>query len=306
MDKKILIETFQGLISLIILGAIIVAYFTNFTMGSEVVKEVNVVKESNVIYNFSYNDNANYNYGFPSEKTIILRMDDVQGYAYGNIFIDLTEEVLKRNMSMVLGVIPDRIKYDNVTKNYLLSKINSSQIEIAMHGTTHQKAYEKTAEYEILSENETYDLGQKGLIEILQTLNIRPITFIPPENEYNTYSTRALFRLGFTTISATQSEYKYDGYLFHMGYTEPTKHTDVNELKPINQILNSCSKSLDEKNLCIVLIHPQDYVNTDMRTINQTRFTGFKKLLDGLSELNATSKTFLNINKHNYNEENNE
>lgn len=296
MDKKIIIEIFQGSVSLIILGLVIFVYFTNFTSGNENTKEMELIKAQNINYNFT-NINNSYSYGFPTKRTIVLRMDDVQAYAWNDIFINITEEVLTRNMSIVLGVIPNGIETDKIATNYLLSKIDDKRIEIAQHGTTHKSPI--STEYSNLSELETYSLAQKGLTEILQTLNIKPTTFIPPQNEYNgSQTTKALSKLGFTIISAKQNEYKYDGYMYYIGYTEPTKETNKNDLQLISGIVKSCSYSLDTTNICVIMIHPQDYVNDDKKSLNQTRFMKFQELLTDLNNLNASFKTFSNINSN--------
>lgn len=128
-------------------------------------------------------------------------------------------------------------------------------------------------------------------------MHINPVTFIPPYNEYNKNTTRALSRLGFRIISGKESEYKFDGNMMYIGYDTQTKYSDQKELIPVDKIIDGCSKSLDEKNVCVIMIHPQDYVKADLKTLDKDKYTQFVELLDRLKKLNAKFITFRYILK---------
>lgn len=158
INKKILIEIFQGIVSLMTLAFVIVIYFATLHGTIPIFVYSNIDKNYDPnYYNYqlsSYDNQSGFN--LPVEKVIILRMDDVQGYAWNRLVINLTDAVLSKNMSMTLGVIPDRdINNDTVIKKYLLEKIKDPRIEIAQHGTTHTEN-----EFLNLSENDTYILAK--------------------------------------------------------------------------------------------------------------------------------------------------
>ena len=229
----------------------------------------------------------------PDKKIIILRMDDVQKYAWSNLVMNITNEILKRDMSITLGVIPNGIGQDkNITK-YLRAKIKDPRIEIAQHGTNHLEY-----EYKYLNGSATYDLALSGFEEMIKTLRIRPTTFIPPNNEYNEHMTEELSKLGFTIIS-TKDEYKFDGDMFHIGLTIQTKYLENEELVPIKDILSSCNVSIDQKNICVINIHPEDFVYKN-GNLDKNKYKKFIKLLNELEKLKKLDiefKTFKDLIK---------
>ncbi len=100
---------------------------------------------------------------------------------------------------------------------------------------------------------------------------------------------------GRNPYSAKEKEYKYDRGMVRIGYTVPTKHSNEQDLVPVNKIFEYCKISLDEKNICVVLIHPQDYVAEDKRSLNQTRYNQFVHMLDELRSLNTRYSTFAGL-----------
>jgi hypothetical protein len=234
-----------------------------------------------------------------AKRTIILRMDEVQGYAWNDVFINLTDEILNRNMSVVLGVIPySNLENDTMALNYLMKIREYPNVEIAMHGTTHS-----SEEFSNLGENETYNLSKNGLDKIYSLLKVTPITFTPPNNSFygaywasendvvGIYNEKGLHDAGFVYISAGRYgidtfTYESDEYLNVAGYSTVTKYTENKSMNPLSGILTDCNKALDLFNTCIILINPADYAGS------KNNFEGFKLMLDSLSTLNATTGTF--------------
>lgn len=226
----------------------------------------------------------------PTERVVILRLDDVMGYKLNRMTIDIIDTVLSKNMSITLGVIPKDINNDTIIKTYILGKVKDRRVEIAQHGTNHVKD-----EYLGLNESETYNLTKSGMEKIADTLNVYPVTFISPYNQYNKNTTRALSKLGFKIISAKRGEYRPDENMMHIGYISMTRYINKNDLVPIDEILKSCDQSLDEKNVCVIMIHPQDYTKEDGEKLDEVKYREFTKLLDELMKLNAQSVTFKDL-----------
>ena len=66
------------------------------------------------------------------------------------------------------------------------------------------------------------------------------------------------------------------------------------ETVTIDNIIEKCESSLEERNLCVVTIHPQEYSTNinNPRTLSINRFNKFKEMLDRLQELDAEFSTF--------------
>ena len=195
-------------------------------------------------------------------------------------------------MSVVLAVIPNRsIDKDVIINNFLVNKSKDPRIEIAQHGTNH--IYE---EYALFSENEGYNAAKVGLDKLIEVLNVYPVTFIPPNNILNESVINIISKLGFIIISDKQGEYIFNKNISRIGFDVATAYSgntsSQNKLVLVNNILMSCNNSLKDKNICVIMIHPQDYVSNDGKTLNETKYVEFIKLLDWLQGLNAKLPTF--------------
>jgi len=235
-------------------------------------------------------DRAKFQLGgidLPTKKVIILRLDDVQEFLYKDATMKIIDTVLNRNMAITLGVIPSRIEHDYSIKNYIMGKANDPRIEIAQHGM-----YHNLNEYVYMNESDTYNLTKLGMKTILDLFNISPVTFIPPHNLYNKCTTKVLSMLGFKIISAKRDEYIFDEYLVHIGYTIPTAHKD--KLADLDEVLYSCKISLKARNICVIMIHPQDYVDEN-NNLEKEKYKKFIELLDMLSKLDADFVTFKDL-----------
>ncbi len=243
-----------------------------------------------------YFDGTKGSYGAfsPNENVIVLRLDDVQGYAWRDLSINIIDTVLSYNMSITLGVIPDRVyASDNILRHYLLEKSYDSRIEIAQHGFRHSEN-----EFLYLNKSEAERLTSLGYNEIVTTLKVKPVTFIPPYNEYNENTTLALSKLNFRIISGHRNDTGVQSNIKIFGFDAETKRYDSNELIPVENIINECKISLKEKNICVIMIHPQDYYDIGKGTVNNSKYIEFSKLLTELKSLNAKSITFKDLVKY--------
>jgi hypothetical protein len=184
-------------------------------------------------------------------------------------------------MSVILGVIPININRD--VKKYILNNINDKRVEVAQHGTNH------TRELQNFSELGQYIVLKTGFDEIIKGFNVYPVTFIPPYNSYDVNTMKALSKLGFKVLSADKGKYKIDKNIMNIGYTVTSKDN-------IENILSDCNKSLNQKNICVVIIHPQDYLSEDQR-LNDKKYIEFVNMLDKLNELNIKFATFKDLIK---------
>lgn len=287
-------------IKIILLIFLLAIFWSAIIKGSplyliEVLENSNIKDntDSNIPVIRYLNDSAATHPVKPTERTIILRLDDVQGYLWRDIVINLTDTILERNMSVTLAVIPARgMDKDAVIRNYLLNKVKDPRIEIAQHGFSHQDN-----EYLNFSYADAYNITVSGQDILRKYLRVEPVTFIPPYNEYNDDTIKALYELGFKIISAKKDEYQFNGSMTYIGYDTETKRTDDTDLVPVSDVLNKCKKSFNEKNVCIIMIHPQDYIGDDKRTMDQGKYQKFVQLLDGLQNMNARFVTFRDLIK---------
>ena len=207
------------------------------------------------------------------DKKVIVRVDDIQAWWLRDIQIKILDELARRNIPPLLAVIPIELDQDPVIVNYL--KKNNCKFEIGLHGWDQGKAsnYEKP-EFADLSEEQAMEKITKG-IAMLEPIKGSPlVTFIPPNNEYSDGTASALIKSGFEIVSAQGKGYfdwtasTYD--FFHERQVSP------------EQAVADCQKGLDEKDLCVLMIHPQDFITRG--EFDQIKYNNLLEILDELQK----------------------
>lgn len=218
------------------------------------------------------------------EPTIILRIDDIR--AYSTLSPYLIDEIINRNLSASLGVIPKDLEKDRILQKYLLNIRENLNIEIAQHGTNHNES----------DINITEDVLLEGDIKIQELLRIKPVTYISPFNKISE-KTRDIISKYFRVISGEEGILKEGEKIAEIGYTVETYDYSRNQTVPTEQIIEECKLSLDKTNLCVIKIHPQKYaVNINNPVdLSPKKLQEFKLMLDKLRELNAMFSTFKDI-----------
>ena len=219
-----------------------------------------------------------------AEPTIILRMDDVRAYSVTTPY--LVDEIIKKNMSVTLGVIPRSLEKDQKMIKYLESIKILNNIEIAQHGNEHD-------EDDINITNESL---REGNIKIQTILGVVPVTYITPFNKISNES-RETISSQFRVISGEEGVLKEGEKVAEIGYTAATYYYGKKENVPLEIIINKCNESLRKTNLCVVMIHPQEYA-TDIQNpvvLDKNKFEEFKHLLNKLESLNASFSRFADV-----------
>ena len=218
------------------------------------------------------------------EPTIILRMDDVR--AYSKLTAPLVNEILDRELSLTLGVIPKDLEKDYSMIRYLQEIKDSPYIEIAQHGNEHD-------EDDINITNESL---LEGYGKIQRVLGVVPVTYIPPYNDISEESKEIISNY-FRIISKDGEVVKEGEKVAEIGQTIATYDYTTNEIVHIEKIILKCKESLDKTNVCVVNIHPQEYAYdiNDATILSKERFEEFKEMLDELQKLDAEFKRFTDV-----------
>lgn len=215
-----------------------------------------------------------------AEPTIVLRMDDVRAYVVQVPY--LVDEVIGRNMSITLGVIPQNLEKRSNATEYLIKNRFSKYIEMAQHGTAHNESDINISEEDLF----------KGYAKIERYIGVKPVTYIPP---YNKITPEAAERVSeyFRVISGRNDVLK-EGEIAEIGQNAQTYFYSNNKYVPVETIIDTCNKSLQQTNICVVTIHPQEYSSNISKPddLSPDKFNEFKEMLGRLQQLNATFSTF--------------
>lgn len=226
---------------------------------------------------------------YPSIPTIILRMDDIGANRYSDTRFVLVDEIIAKNISLVLGVIPDNLEQDIPLVKALQTYAAHPKIEIAQHGYEHA-----SNEFENMSEEDAAEAIDKGRAILMKDIGVVPFTFIPPSNSYSKGTINALKQKGFHVISAKEDEYRFDGTLFFVGKNVETYDFYHQRFIPAEEILQTCTDHLLLTHLCVVTIHPQDFLNEQFELETQ-QFTEFLNMLDRVSVIGVQFNSFKDL-----------
>ncbi len=226
------------------------------------------------------------------KKLVVLRLDDVQAYSWRDISIAMIRDAQGYNAPIVAWVIPKDLAGDPTLTRFL--KREHCNIEIAMHGWDHsgtgvnnlQIRYQ--TEFWNISYEEARNRINKGK-EVLLPLSGRPIlSFIPP---FNVVSADAIRAIKDEWIGVTSSIWNglYD-------YHSTTYNFDKKRMVPVTEVLQNCEDAFIKNGLCVVMMHPQDYSNSD-KTLDQTAYRDYYlTLLESLTkDENIVFVTFENL-----------
>lgn len=184
-------------------------------------------------------------------KTVVLRVDDVQAFAWPSTTRMMVTDAEARNIPLALGIIPKKFGEDVELIRFL--KERDCRLEFALHGFDHQSHGEndEIAEFEDLSKEDATHRLEHGLQELALVSDEPVRTWIPPLNRHSSGTQEALQDLGVTRFS-TEGTAKWD-------YDAATFSYDVNALTPTDKVLADCEASFEESDVCIIMMHPQDF-----------------------------------------------
>ncbi len=268
---------FIGFIGLLFVSAVL--YFSLFSFFN---KDSLLAKNDNPdnlnLNRFFVKDDCNPSQIKITDKTVILRVDDVQAYAWSDITKKMIKDAEVRHIPLTLGVIPKGLLTDVDTVKFL--KQHKCNLEFALHGWDHGASINyEMPEFLDLSFDESVERMKKGL-KILSVLTDEPIiTWIPPENDESDEAVKAAKSLGMKIVSSEgEEEWDYDTTTFVYG--------DVNKLIKPEQNVAECAEIFKTEDVCIIMLHPQnydnDYVDEESKKDNNLYNDYYLQLLDQL------------------------
>ncbi len=188
-------------------------------------------------------------------RNVILRVDDIQAFAWGSVARLMVEDAIKNGAPLSLAIIPPDLPKDTALISFL--KERECMLEFALHGYDNLEPEPTVGEFGRLSREEAVERLRKGLA-VLRPLSPHAVTtFVPPLNQSSVGTIAALDELGFKIISSEGGgRYDFDTTTFDF-------HTD--KLRSVEQVVRDCENAFSKgETECVVMIHPQDFVTEDV------------------------------------------
>lgn len=203
---------------------------------------------------------------FNFDRKVILRIDDIQAYAWPDVTKKMIDDALSKQAPLTLAVIPNNLDQDKELIGFLQKR--SCNLEFALHGWDHS---DNPAEFANLNYDEAKTKISNGIRMLALLGNKKVVTFIPPQNQYSDATLKALNDEDIHVISS-EGDGQYD-------YDATTYDFLNNKLNTSDYVLSECSKTFVDSNYCIVMIHPQDY--TTNGEFDQTKYETYLNMIDG-------------------------
>ena len=206
------------------------------------------------------------------ERMAILRIDDIQAFAWSDVQQRMIADAFARGNTPVLGVIPKGLKSDADLYGFLRS--NRCNVEIAQHGYDHVGPDGSGPEFAGVTEREAYRdiMTGKDIIETLSREEV--VTFIPPENTQSADALRAIERAEIPVISSEGAS-RWD-------YHAATFDYDADVLVSTEAVLSECDEHFKSATACVIMLHPQDFVTAN--ALDESKYAVYTSLLDELSK----------------------
>jgi predicted deacetylase len=203
-----------------------------------------------------------------SSRMVALRLDDVQAYAFADATERTMNDALSRGIPLVLGVIPNHLRDDQVLYKYL--RANRCSVEFAVHGWDHIEPVPGKGEFAFLDQAEAEKRLSNGR-EVIERLSRESVgAFIPPNNEYSTSTAMALIKLKFDRVSAYEREY-LDVDASMVDFT-------IDRFGSAANVVQTCeARYVQGDDLCTVMLHPQDFVTDGV--LDEAKYAEYLKML---------------------------
>lgn len=197
------------------------------------------------------------------EITVVLRYDDYCTTSPTELEIKILDALQKKGASCTFGVIPYVDGLRNAltqTKADILTKaMKTGTVEVALHGFDHISIRkDRNSEFFGLDYSSQAEKIAKGKEFLEKMLDTKITTFIPPFNNYDLNTTRALEKLEFKNLSANV-----------LGVAEESSSLNFLPatcgLHDLREAVESARHTPEVQSVIIVMFHPYEFVEANKK-----------------------------------------
>lgn len=230
---------------------------------------------------------------------VVLRLDDVQAFMWTDISMRMMEDAFEFGAPVVAGVIPKGVDQDKSLIHFL--RKYECRIEIVQHGWDHSfvdagEAYggeevgQHVPEFAALSEAEARVRLERGYDLLADAVDSGlPKIFIPPNNVISDEAKTAMRKLEYPILSSEGSNpFDYQASTYDFAKTE---------INPADEVVNTCRESIRQRGSCVIMIHPQDYVDDSREKIDPKEYEEYLNMLRMFSADHVRFVTFTELAK---------
>lgn len=211
---------------------------------------------------------------------IVIRIDDIQDYAFMDGQLFLVDYALATDIPASLAIIAGKFSSDEQIVNEVKSALQNG-CEVTVHGWYHE-------DFSILSEIQQMKLLFQAKSRLREILNVTTEVFVPPMSYYNEDTPRALKEEEFSIVSISSyasSENVFPGIVNILATVELSEFVQLEngqelwQMKSIAEVLTEVAVSLNVYGYAVIVVHPQEFL-FDETSLNRTRCDLYSNLLE--------------------------
>ncbi len=193
---------------------------------------------------------------------VAFRFDDVQDYWLNDVQIAYVNTFVEKNIPLTVGIIADSFGNDQKITNAIKDATSKNKLEIASQGVGN-------APFTDFSKQEQDNLLKQSIVEILNSVGVRPQIFVPPQNKYNDETKQVLIENKFTHISSNillgeSPPFPLKGEtLYKFPETATTGKYSLEQNLfiglPSNDTYSDTINSLKKYGFAVITSHPQEF-----------------------------------------------
>ena len=220
------------------------------------------IKEQPIIPEVIKNTQVENNEPISSCDCVAFRFDDVQDYWLNDVQIAYVNTFVDKNIPLTIGIIADSFGNDQKITNIIKDATSKNKLEIASQGVGNKP-------YTDFSKQEQDDLLKQSIVEIQDSVGVRPHIFVPPQNKYNNDTKQALIENKFTHLSSNillgeSPPFPLKGetiYKFPETATTGKYSLEQNLFigLPSNDTYSDTINSLKKYGFAVITSHPQEF-----------------------------------------------
>ena len=236
---------------------------------------------------------------------VAFRFDDVQDYWLNDVQIAYINTFVEKNIPLTAGIVADSFGNDQKITNVIKDATSKNKLEIASQGVGN-------APFTDFSKEEQDNLLKQSIVEIVDSVGVRPHIFVPPQNRYNDDTKQILIENKFTHLSSNISlgelpPFPLEGetlYKFPETATTGKYNLEQNLFTGLssNDTYSDTINSLKKYGFAVITSHPQEFAVIQNGTYtNQINKEQINELESLIQKLQSDGIRIVSIDKINLN-----
>lgn len=223
-----------------------------------------------------------------SSRQIILRVDDIQDFAFKDGQLYLLKYAIDNKIPLSLAIIAGMFGEDSEILDITKKSLTAGS-EACVHGWNHEN-------FETLTLPEQLTILFKSKNQINEKLNVIPKVLIPPGFRFNSDTIYAMNEQSYLILS-TCADFDKPDFEIQIKKIPATVELSVVSngvwnMKNVDVLISEVENSFEAYGYAVIVTHPQEFISNS--TLNQVTVDKFENLIKKLNE-NCYFTTFENI-----------